>query len=90
VTSGKTKLIRLGVGAVFLLVGIGLVVMWSAFAAMYVPECSTFSIHAGESRCRNPVRWVYTGYLLIGAGTLTIGYEVLRRVREFMVNLFKA
>jgi hypothetical protein len=81
VTSGWTKVIRLGVGAVLLLAGIGLVLLWGAFAAVYVPECSTFSIHATDSRCRNPVLWIYAGYVLIGAGTLLIGYDVIRRLR---------
>ena len=74
--------LRVIIGVVLLAVGVGLAFLWSAFAALYVPECSTFSVHSADPRCRNPVLWVYAGYSLAGIGGLTLAYEVFRRLRR--------
>jgi hypothetical protein len=78
----KPTLVRLIVGAMLLATGVGLAFLWSAFAALYVPECSTFSIHSADPRCRIPVLWVYAGYSLAAIGGLTLAYEVFRRLRR--------
>lgn len=81
-TAGRIRPARVGIGVVLLVVGICLIVLCAAFAALYVPQCSTFSIRSADSRCRNPVLCVYGGYMLGAMGALMIGYEVFRRLRR--------
>ncbi len=73
---------RLVAGMALLVIGAGLVILWSAFAALYVPQCPTFSIHSADARCRTPVLWVYGGYVLGAAGVLVLTYELLRFLRR--------
>jgi hypothetical protein len=57
------------------------VLLWSAFGALYVPDCTSFSVHATDPRCRNPVLWIYAGYLLVVVGGLAVAYAALNRRR---------
>ncbi len=75
-------LVRLAAATVVLVAGAGMVVVWSAFGAMYVPECSTFSVFSPNARCRVPVLWVYAGYALAAVGILVLGWEALRALRR--------
>jgi hypothetical protein len=81
-TAGKPRLIKLGIGAALLIAGLGLVLVWGTFAALYVPQCSTFSINATDAHCRNPVLWLYAGYVLAVLGAVVIGYQVIGVLRH--------
>jgi hypothetical protein len=58
-----------------------LVILWTSFATMYVPECPEFSVRADNPNCRNPVLWVYAGYFIALLGVLLSVLNVVRAVR---------
>lgn len=68
-----------GVGSV--VVGLGLVLLWTSFATLYVPQCPEFSIRAANANCRDPVLWVYAGYLIALLGVALSAVNVVRAVR---------
>jgi hypothetical protein len=64
-----------------IVLGVGIALFWTSFAAMYVPQCPRFSIHAEEAECRTPVLWVLGGYSLAAVGLLVLVAKVLGILR---------
>jgi hypothetical protein len=82
VTPRMSTRVRLAVALLLLFTGTGVVVTWSAFAAMYVRECPTFSVFSPDARCSVPVMWILAGYALAALGILLLAIEALRALRR--------
>jgi len=54
--------------------GVGMAVVWEIFATLYVPECPTFALTAGNPHCRDPLFFIYGGIALavVGAGMVLV------------------
>jgi len=64
------------------MLGVGCALLWTAFAQLYVPECSTFSLTSANPHCSRPVAWIYAGYCCAALGLiLIVSFAVLGRVR---------
>lgn len=81
----KSRVLAWVLGGLCVVVGVGLVFTWSAFAALYVPQCPKFSISASESACRNPAVWVMVGYGVAALGGIVlvanVTHAIWRRTR---------
>lgn len=74
----RRQVVMWALAVLCLVVGVGLVFTWSAFAAMYVPRCPSFNVSASDPACRNPAIWVMVGYGVAGVGGLLLIVNVVR------------
>jgi len=70
------------IGGVLVVAGVAVALVWTAFAAMLVPECREFRIYSEDARCRGPAIWSSVGYCAALLGLVMVTGALLARWRS--------